>query len=259
MQVSTLRPGLLVSLKTSITGNVKYRKQVIEPEHITDSGAEEARWETQRIIADPEEFQVAKTTRNRARSTIARVCTPSAFGLLCPQDKADELEAAIADARSRADEFNRGAARSHIGVYVITGRIAEDDVEAVRAINSEISELLEAMQNGIKNCDVGAIRAAAAQAKNLGAMLSTDASSRVQVAIDVARSAAKQIVKAGEQASQEVDRVAIARIAESRTAFLDLDEAGEVGSPEAEGRGIDLEPVSSPVQASAPATPAIDF
>ncbi len=44
MQTSTLRPGLLVSLKTSVTGNVVYRRKDIEPDHRTKDGVQRARW-----------------------------------------------------------------------------------------------------------------------------------------------------------------------------------------------------------------------
>ncbi len=44
IQSTTLRPGLLVSFKTSIRGNVSYTKKTLESEHITDDGAQEARW-----------------------------------------------------------------------------------------------------------------------------------------------------------------------------------------------------------------------
>ena len=39
MQTNTLRPGLLVSLKTSIRGNVSYQYRDIEPEHLVENGA----------------------------------------------------------------------------------------------------------------------------------------------------------------------------------------------------------------------------
>ena len=37
IQASTLRPGLLVSLKTSVVGNVRYTKQTIELERVVDA------------------------------------------------------------------------------------------------------------------------------------------------------------------------------------------------------------------------------
>jgi uncharacterized membrane protein YkoI len=64
----------------------------------------------------------------------------------------------------------------------------------------------------------------------------------VKIAIEAARKAAREIVKAGEVAEIEVDRQAMRKITEQRTAFLDLDEAKEIAKPKARGRAIDLEP-----------------
>lgn len=258
MKTSTLRPGLLVSLKTSVSGNVSYQKQVIEDAHLTEDGAQQARWETQRTISDPEEHENAVKARSKARAKIRSVCADSAFGMLCPESDADKLEAAIKEAREIADGFNEVAKLTRVTVYVITGRIAPDDVEAVKAINSEVKDLLNAMSAGIENLDVKKVREAASRAKEVGAMLSTDAQARVQIAVDAARAAAKKIVAAGDQAAKEIDRATIRKITEMRTAFLDLDEAKAIEAPAAEQRALDLTPSSVTVPVVPPGTPTIE-
>lgn len=242
LKSSTLRPGLLVSLKTSVTGNVQYARTVIERDHLTDGGERKARWETARTVKDAAEFEKAQEARAKASSLVRAVCAYSAFGLLCPETSGDDLEKAIATARELAEEFNATAAITRVNVYVLTGRIAPDDVEAVRAINSEVRDLLTAMETGVRNLDVKVIREAAGKARSLGAMLSPDASSRIGEAIDAARTAARRIVQAGETAAVEVDRTALRKLVEARTAFLDIDEVAEVKAPEAAGRAIDFEP-----------------
>lgn len=239
---NTLRPGLLVSLKTSCRGNVRYDKVDIETNTRTEDGKAKARWETTRTIADPAEYELARKVQTRATHAIRSVCTLSAFGLLCPEGNADVLENAIRDAQKIVDEFNQQAQLTRVHVYVMTGRIAQDDVEAVRAINSEVRELMDDMASGIERLDVKAIRSAAGKAKQLGSMLSTDAEARVRIAIDTARAAAKKIVAAGEAAAVEVDKVAVRKITDQRTAFLDLRDIDEVAAPSAEGRAIDLTP-----------------
>lgn len=254
IKTSTLRPGLLVSLKTHINGNVTYTKRTIEAAHVTKGGLEKAKWETERTVSDPKELEAAKTARSKAAQLIRSVCAHSAFGLLCPDNAEDDLEQAIADARKVADEFNVKARLSRVSVYVITGRIAPDDVEAVRAINSEVRDLLEDMKIGVRNLDVKAIREAANKARNLGAMLAPDAASRIQTAITAARSAARQIAKAGEQAEIQIDRRAVRLITEARTAFLDIDGEREIAAPKSEARSLDLEPVSNrPIKAASSA------
>jgi hypothetical protein len=262
LETSTLRPGLLVSLKTTVKGNVSYHKETIEEDHLTDSGAKMAKWETERKIADPIEHERAQEARSKASHVIRRVCSATAFGLLCPEDKADELAAAIAEARGVADAFNASASITNLGVYVVCGRVSQNDVEAVRAINSEVRELMDAMQDGLRNMDVQTVRAAAQKAKSLGQMLSADASEKIQVAIEVARKAAREIVKAGETGAAEIDTATIRKIAEQRTAFLDLDAAGEVIRPAETARALDFEPeeASEPVAPVATvAGPAVEL
>jgi hypothetical protein len=123
-------------------------------------------------------------------------------------------------------------------------------VEAVRAINSEVRDLLEAMKEGVETLNVEAVRQAANKARSLGNMLTPDAADRIQGAIDAARSAARKIVAAGEQVACEIDLRAVRAITEARTAFLDLDDAREVAAPTEQARAVDFEP--DPVAACMP-------
>jgi hypothetical protein len=236
----TLRPGFLVSLKTSIRGNVTYRKNVIEEAHLTDTGTQQAKWETERTIAVPEEHELAKQTRSKAASFIRGVCAQSAFGLLCPQADGEKLERAMADARKVVDQFNAAADITRVDVYILIGRVMPDDMEAVRAISSEIRELMAEMSTGIENKNVEAIRDAATRVKGIGQMLEAEARDKVQSAVETARATAKQMVKDGDQAA--VDKSAVRRITELRAAFIDLDEATPVTAPKARPRRpVDLE------------------
>jgi len=265
VKASTIRPGLLVSLKTSIKGGVSYRKTPLEVEQVEgvvpteeEKRAEKARWETERTITDAVEHEAAVKARSKARAAITGVCTASAFGLLCPAERQADLDKAIAEARKIADDFNSTAQISRVTVYVIAGRVAGDDVEAVRAISSEVRDLLSDMEDGVRRLNVEDIRKAANSAKEVGAMLSDDMKAKVEVAVEAARSAARKIVKAGETAATEINSKLIWQIQAARTQFLDLDEVKEVQAPEAgEGRALDLipsetaavEPVAQPVPA----------
>lgn len=264
MQISTLRPGLLVSLKTSLAGNVAYQRRDIETDHIAEDGTARAKWETDRVIADPGEYDRAVKARGKARSLITAVCTPSNFGLLCPEGDRDRLTDAMAQAREIVAEFNREASLTQVAVFMIVGRVAADDVEAVRAINSEIRDLMTTMERGLMKLDVKVVREAADKAKELSAMLSPEASERAQRAITVARSAARKIVKAGEAAALEIDEATLNAIRTSRTAFLDMDDQAEVQAPTVTGRAIDFEVETAAIADAAtsvrPANiPAIDW
>lgn len=259
MQTTTLRPGLLVSLNTSVRGNVEYYKRDLQIAHETSDGKVKASWETERTVNDPAEYEEATKIRGKARSLISSVCAASAFGLLCPQDRGDELAAAIVEAQRLARDFNARATLTRVAVYVVAGKIAQDDVQATRAINAEIADLLNRMEAGVRKMDVEAIREAASKAKSIGAMVTPEAAARLQVAIDSARSAARTIVKAGEAAALEIDQRAIRAITEGRTAFLDLDQGGEVAQPAVTGRALDMDPTPQAMAAPAPTAPTLDL
>lgn len=240
LKASTIRPGLLVALRTTVSGNVHYHKQDLG---ITSEGdAEIVKWETERTIKDPKEFKAAGQVRMKARGFIINVCAHSSFGLLCPEDKADKLAEGIRKAHELADAFNAKASVTRINVNVIAGRVAQDDVEATRAINGEVRDLLQRMEVGLKQMNVEVIRDAAKRAKALSSIIEPGANEKLQVAIDVARAAATKLVKAGENAAREVDKEALKSLRSSRTAFLDL---GPVDNqpkikPRAKGRAVDL-------------------
>ena len=257
IQASTLRPGLLISLKTSVTGNVSYQKLDIEFDHLTADGELKARWETEKTVTDPAEYEAAIKVRSKCRSLITSVCSRSSFGLLCPEDKKYRLDDAVTEAQRLASEFNLGAVRTRIGVYIIAGRVAQDDVSAIQAINSEVRDLLDTMESGLQRLDVSIVRDAAKRAKELGEMLSPSAGERIQEAISAARSAARKIVKAAETGAEEIDTATIAKIRQSRGAFLDLGEETEVLAPDHTARAIDLDPeVEMSDDGTLPAPPA---
>jgi hypothetical protein len=204
--VRTLRPGLLVALNTSIRGNLSYATKELEGTHLDENGQEVKRWETIRMITDPAEHEAAGKTRGQIRSLITKHCAQTAFGLLCPEDKAEELQQAITEARALAEGFNDGARLTRVSVNVLYGRIAQDET--------------------------------------LGAMLSDDAKARSEVAIEAAKQARRQMVKlqkAGETLSVEVRKAAIAKIDMARTSFLDLDDDREVQAVEETAPALDFE------------------
>lgn len=244
---STLRPGFLVSLKTTLRGGVHYVRKDLTAEQEAEAAAaatgERTKWETERTINDPKEYKAARTARSKAAGLVRSVCSQSAFGLLCPEVDSDKLEKAVAAARKVIDDFNTSSSLSTISIFVLTGRVMPDDVEAVRAINSEIRELMADMATGIEGNNVEAIREAASRVKGIGEMLSADAQAKVQLAVETARSTAKSIVKNG---SGDVDVSAVRRIKDLSKSFLDLDDAGEIGAPKAAAPAIDMLPSGAP-------------
>jgi len=254
MDSVTLRPGLLVRLATSIKGNTSYKTFDLGTERQGDG--EVSKWDTERTVKDRAEQDRAVKARSAARGIISRVCIDAGeLGLLCLRENRVALLAAEAAARAVVREFNDSARVTRLRFNLVTGEVAENDASAVRAINQELSDLMESMAEGMKNLDSDVIRDAANRARNIGQMLTPDVQERVQVAIDIARKTARQIVKAGETGALEVDKAAIARIAQARTMFLDLDEQAPVQDVEHVAPAVDFEPMPEVEVETAPTQP----
>ena len=259
MRISILRPGFTVRVATSITGNTKYRTTDLGTK--LEGDTEESRWETERTTKDKAEQERAVKARSAIRSRIQGVCIQSnALGLSCLENKAEELDAAIADADMIAAEFNATANVTKLIAYINVYRVEQDDARAIQQINKNIRELMDTMSEGLKELDADKVRVAANSARALGGMLTDNAKEQVQAAIDLARKAARQIVQAGETGAAEVDRVTINRIQEARTAFLDLDDDGvEIESTVPVGRGLDLEPDAVEIKTAPASSPMFDL
>lgn len=258
MQTNTLRPGILVALKTSLRGAVSYRREEIEVR--AEGAAVITRAEVTRTVHDAEEHSRAIKVRSDATYTLQKVCARTDFGLLCPNEREGELIKAIDAALAMVATFNAEARTVRLGFYVIPARVAADDVQAIRSIRAEVVSLVDAMQAGVSALDAEAIRAAAKKAKEVGEMLSDGAQSRVNSAIEEARKAASAIAKAaraGEVAAAEIDAKTLSEsFALTRLAFLDADGEGGAavfGALEVSGRAVDLEPAKAKAAKAAPA------
>lgn len=257
MEFKTLLPGYLVSLSSEIKGNTKYTKRTIEEEHKLSNGESRAQWETTRTVQDAEEAERAKVARGACRTEITRVCSYALKTYMCSEENYPKLLEGIANAERMAADFNRTAAVTRVGVYVIVGRIAEDTTRAMRAINSDIRSLMDEITDGIDKLDPEAIKSAVARLKLVEGMLTNEAKAETKAAIDAARAIRTAInkgVKAGETAAITIDKAQLAKITSARTAFLDIDTViGEVVTPDATGRAIafEAEPVADELPAIA--------
>lgn len=244
-----LKPGVLVSCRTSLAGGVHYSRKDLEKsrEDVTDI----ARWETVRVIDDVVEHDAAKKARADAGNLVRRACIESVFGLLCPSDEIEALEVAIAKARSIVSAHNdRPEASTRITLNLLKATIAATDEEAASAIAAEVRELLTQMETGIRTLNVDAVRKAASEAKALGSMLADDQSEKLGEAVSSARKAAREIVKRidadGDGIAQEIAREHSAPIVAARVTFMEFDVAETDGEtmPAVDGQRfaeIDLE------------------
>src|SRR6516165_3167737 len=214
--IQKIRPGLMISLKTTVKGGVSYlREDLTEGAETRSDGKAVEKWETTKIVEDPAEHERARKTINKARSIIAKVCITTAFGLLCPEEREAELNTAIAEAKKLISAHNATATFTHVRVYCLKGRIASTEEESARAIGEEVSALLATMNQSIDKLDVEAIREAATKAKQLEEMLGPEQAEAVAGAVEQARKAARAIVNKD---------IARGNLEKARIAFLDFEE-----------------------------------
>ena len=218
-----IKPGLLVSLSSTVTGNVHYYKQTLEFPHLTETGEQRSRHETTKIVVDPDEHDRAGKVRDKCRSLILSVCsTMGPSWLLCPEDRKDELIEKIAEAREWAADFNRTAVYTRVEFTVFWGVVAQDDARAAEAVARTVAQLMADMQVGLAELDVKKVRALCDKGIQMGQVLSEDSRTTTQIAIRAAREACKRIVKAGEDVAIEIDRNAIRVVEMARTSFLEI-------------------------------------
>jgi alkanesulfonate monooxygenase SsuD/methylene tetrahydromethanopterin reductase-like flavin-dependent oxidoreductase (luciferase family) len=262
----TLRPGLVVVMKSGLGGGVTYNRKILDKYIDAETGAEVVIWDTKKVTVDPVEHAEAIKVRTLARGRILRVTQITDFGLMARAEDRARVSEEIKRAKEIVAEFNARARTTRIDMRFMVGVVAADDVEAVESIAKQVRSLLADMQTGLQRFDADAIRAAANEAQTLGQLLTDDARERLQGAIDAARKSARQIVKAGETAAKELDRAAFAKLDTARVAFLDFaasDGADLADSvPTFDAVGIDFEPLpiaDAPAPVSAPVPTADAF
>jgi hypothetical protein len=227
-KTTKIRPGLMVSLKTEVRGGVSYLRENLDPSsaQVVDGKTVES-WNTTKIVEDAAEHERASKAVGKARGAIAKVCSRTAFGLLCPEEREAELDAAVVEARSIVREYNASATFTHVRLYALKGRIANTEEESARAIGEEVASLITAMNAGIDALNPDAIREAANKAKQLQEMLGEDQAETVKGAIEQARKAAraitKRVVNEGEAAAIVLKDLARGSLEKARLAFLDFE------------------------------------
>lgn len=201
--------GILVSLKTSVSGGVTYTRRDLE--EVVQGRNVVSRWETTKLVRDQDELRRATEARNRASYTVRRVCTHTSFGLVCPASRAADLDAAIVEARRIAEEHNASARFSRVEIHVLCGRVDGSSPEAIRAIASELGEILSGLTSATERLDVPAMREAASRALQIVGLLPDDLAAEIRRMVDAARTAARA-VKRGDAADTEPVLSAVRRI-----------------------------------------------
>lgn len=219
----TLRPGIMLGLKTSVRGGVTYKRVDLD----SDDGSE--KWETTKRVQDPTTLKAASKLRARCRQRIEQVCAKTSFALLCANENETKLDAVLDDVRAKVRDWNAANPVTRVNVWCVKARIAESDAQAARGIASDLTDLLDAMNKSISDLDPDAIRASARQARAMLSILSEQKQALANQAIEAARDAAsaiaKRVIKKGEDAATVLQSLDTQAISAARVAFLDIEEA----------------------------------
>lgn len=246
----TLKPGLLVSIRTRNEGGVKYARLDLAKEE-TASAATVEKWETTKTVFDKEEHEKASKLASKLGNRIRSVCAFSEFGYLCRADREKELDEAIVSAREEASTFNETSKTCRVSVFALKGRIAESDAEAARAVGTDLLDLIREMEKGVEGMSVKDIRDAASKAKKLITMVDDTTAKMVEAAVEQAREIATELRKnldKGERGANEAREVVknanMSAITKAREALdvVDLDQPEErpVAAVAAEAVDLDL-------------------
>lgn len=225
-----LKPGILVALKSQVSGGVSYTRRDLA-NSTRETGEAYRAWETECVTQDPDEHERAVKARTIAVGFIRRVCIHTNFGLLCPTSLESELDEAIRNAELLCSQHNAQANHTKVNVYALKGRIASTDEQAMRSLSSELSELMGRMDQGIQKLDPESIRKACNDARALSAMLDEPQAELVKEAVQQARKAAREIVsrveKKGEEGAKVLEDIQVDQVRQARIAFLDFDSPGK--------------------------------
>lgn len=202
----SIRPGILVGLRTSVKGGVEYTrldKGIVEE----DDGAVVEKWDTEKKTLDPEEHRLASAARNRARYLIKSTCAQTPFGLIA-QDE-ERLEESVRAAKQHIREFNQQAQHSIVQIHVIRARFAADDAEAAESIRAALQDLLERLEGLTARGDVDGVRNLCNQeANDLRRLIeeSTGVTEEFDAAIACARRNATEVNRR-RKAGEEMDAI----------------------------------------------------
>lgn len=247
-----LAPGILVSTKTYVRGGVVYQTHPLEATEedlslVHTPEAEVFVKRSTKVTDDPDEHERALKVRGAAWRKIAGVCSETPFGMLCQKAREEDLDKAILESEEMVRLFNASSKYTRVDVFTIKGYVADNDEKAAKAIAAELAELIDAMKQGVEARDEKAIRSAMRKAAAINSMINEDAQRRVSVALDMARSAAKEIAKTIKDKGHanlilvaDTNKKILDEMSRSFT-VLDLDEGEAVSAAPAQGLANELE------------------
>lgn len=243
MKTLLLRPGYMIALASRMKGGIAY--ETTHEESQQDGSTLTQEWSSKKTVFDTEEFDRAVKVRGSALYQIRKLCVKTPFCLLCPEANEADLDAGVIIAKMLCDDFNASSTFTKIGLYVLKAKLLGDDEQTARAIAGEMRDLLTEMGQAIQKMDPVAIRESLTKANELSQMMVEEQQEKVSVAIELARSAAREITKTlknkGSTAVKVVSdyKLQLLAVEEAKKVFLDFEEP-EVLAVEDEAPGVQV-------------------
>lgn len=205
--VYIIRPGVLVTLRSSVQGGVYYDREEMAVDQDAggaESGGSTRVWKTTQRVPDPEEYARAKRVRGRAVSAIWNRSVKTVYGLICTDDDKPALDEAIKKAMDEVQAFNAGAKHTKVTLNVLRPRLVLG--ETSEAIAAETSEAVDALDASVESGDVQAIRKAANEAAEISRLLDGGLRERIVQKVKAAREAATAAAAAAREPEKAAAR-----------------------------------------------------
>ena len=248
MTTQLLRPGLMIALQSRCKGGVEYELE--ESETLMEGEKLTQKRKSTKTVFDLEEHERAVKIRGKALYEIRKCCVKTPFSLLCPNEREAELDVGVEKAQTMVREFNSTSTHTKISLYVMKAILMGNDEETVRGVAAEMRQLLSEMSAAVEKLDPEAIRETIQKANELSQMFQENEKEKVSLAIELARSAAREITKAvnkkGSVALPTVEdfRMELSAINNASMAFLDFEAPAQVSAenevPQVEVQDLDM-------------------
>lgn len=264
-----LPPSIVVCGSVELLGKVRYRNLDEKSQVIGAEGTmrtKEVVKTSKKVIQNVDEYEQAQKLAGELRYSIRKLAQATILGPVCPPDKEPELDAVIAEARSRARKFNEKAVSHMVRVAYVKAVISSDDEAAAREFTWDFQQYLADLKTALNTLDVKQIRNVASQMqgtlKGLSAMIPKQERGILQQAINNAREQAKLIVEEvgakGRTIESVKEEVETSAVDAARMAFLEYEVSPELqnltienGADTARFSGIETG-LSEPVEIAEP-------
>ena len=228
--IITMKPALMVSSSIARVGGMRQSK---ENEHVELDGAHEVkRWTAIRDVTDRNDLKAADAVASECRRMLRQVCVGTAFGLVCPMDRKQELTEIIGQIRARLTEANKTLNTCHLTSMFVTGTIVSDDKEAAEALTAQLGGFLGGLSAALEACDVKKIRQTLASMKGIETLLPPIQSAAINKAMAAARKAAAFIRHEVEKKDRSITAVRmeldLSELDVARAMFV---EVGDIKAP----------------------------